>query len=191
VELVHQDRSDGRRQLRWAVEVSAAPLGGGRLVLTWHDVTDHTRLEERLRLQAFVLDRAAEGVSIVRASDATIVYANRRFSEIMGYAPDELAGRPVTEIAWELEPGDAARRAVEITTELAARGAGNFEVCNRRKDGTPVWCEAHVVSLDHPDHGKVWVSLQREMTARKAAEAVRFRRAGLRRSEPKEAAPVD
>ena len=167
------------------------PLGGGRLVLTWHDVTDHTRLEERLRLQAFVLDRAAEGVCLVRASDSTIVYANRRFSEIMGYAPGELAGRPVAEINWDGRAGRGGPAGGEITAELTARGAGNFEVCNRRKDGTPVWCEAHVVALDHPDHGTVWVSLQQEMTAPKAAAAVRFRLARLRRSDPKEAAPVD
>ena len=79
----------------------------GRLVLTWHDVTRHTRLEEQVRLQSLVLDRATEGVCLVRAADATIVHANARFTEMLGYAPGELDGRPVAEINWEDEPGEA------------------------------------------------------------------------------------
>ena len=58
---------EGLGSLGRAVDVSAAPLGGGRLVLTWHDVTRHTRLEEQVRLQSLVLDRATEGVCLVRA----------------------------------------------------------------------------------------------------------------------------
>ncbi len=151
--------------------MSAAPLGGGRLVLTWHDVTRQTRLEEQVRLQSVVLDRATEGVCLVRASDATIVHANPRFAEILGYAPGELDGRPVAEINWEDEPGDGDRLVREIAAALAAGGEGSFEVRNRRKDGSAVWCESHVVVFDHPDHGTVWVAVQRDVTKRKNGRA--------------------
>ena len=43
----------------------------------------------------------------MRASDGVIVYANHRFAEIMGYEHGELDGRPVTDITWEDEPGQA------------------------------------------------------------------------------------
>ena len=173
--------------------MSAAPLGGGRLVLTWHDVTRQTRLEEQVRLQSVVLDRATEGVCLVRASDATIVHANPRFAEILGYAPGELDGRPVAEINWEDEPGDGDRLVREIAAALAAGGEGSFEVRNRRKDGSAVWCESHVVVFDHPDHGTVWVAVQREVTKRKNGRASgtkgRFPRPRVRRSDPTGAAP--
>ena len=61
VETAHLDDARSARQPRRAVDVSAAPLGAGRLVLTWHDVTRHTRLEEQVRLQSLVLDRADGG----------------------------------------------------------------------------------------------------------------------------------
>ena len=51
-ELSYEGVLDNRRWLRRAYDVRAAPLGGGRLVLTWRDVTSHARKEQQLRLQA-------------------------------------------------------------------------------------------------------------------------------------------
>jgi len=193
VETTHLDDAGSSRQLRRAVDVSAAPLGGGRLVLTWRDVTRHTRLEEQVRLQSLVLDRATEGVCLVRASDATIVHANNRFAELLGYAPGELDGRPVGEINWEDEPGEADQLVARIAAELAAGGEGSFKVRNRRKDGSSIWCESHVVVFDHPDHGTVWVAVQQELTARHEERASgrngRFPRPRLRRSDRSAPAP--
>jgi PAS domain S-box-containing protein len=193
VETTHLDDAGSSRQLRRAVDVSAAPLGGGRLVLTWHDVTRHTQLEEQVRLQSLVLDRAAEGVCLVRASDATIVHANPRFTEILGYTPGELDGRPVAEINWEDEPGEADQLVAGIAADLAAGGEGSFQVRNRRKDGSAIWCESHVVVFEHPDHGTVWVGVHQELTPRREESAGRthgrFSRPRLRRSDRSAAAP--
>ncbi len=172
VELVHENGPPLRR----AIDLSAAPLGGGRLVLTWHDVTEQTRMGEQLRLQSLVLDGAKEGVCLVRVSDATIVYANPRFSEIMGYAAGELSGRPVADINWEDEPGEAETTVREVATELAPEGERTLQVRNRRKDGTAVWCEARIVVFDHPDHGIVWVAVQQELKGRPTATAERAHR---------------
>jgi PAS domain S-box-containing protein len=160
-----------RRRLSRSSDVRAAPLGGGRVVVTSRDVTDHTRMEEQLRLQSAVLGRAAEGVVLVRASDGTIVYANPRFTEIMGYDPGELDGRPVAEINWEDEPGDGERLVRQIMADLEHSGEASYEVRNRRKDGSLIWTEAHIVGFDHPDHGKVWVAVQQDVTSRKEAQS--------------------
>ena len=106
----------------------------------------------------------------MRASDATIVHANQRFTEMLGYAPDELDGRPVAEINWEDEPGEADELVARIAAELAATGEGSFQVRNRRKDGSAIWCESHVVVFDHPDHGTVWVAVQQERDRSPASE---------------------
>jgi PAS domain S-box-containing protein len=165
------EQLDGdRRRLRRSSDVRAAPLGGGRVVVTWRDVTDHTRMEEQLRLQSVVLGRAAEGVCLVRASDGTIVYANPRFTEILGYDPGELDGRPVAEINWEGEPGEGERLARQIMADLEHSGEASYELRNRRKDGSLIWTEAHIVGFDHPDHGKVWVAVQQDVTSRKEAQ---------------------
>ena len=159
-----------RRRLLQSSELHAAPLGGGRVVVVWRDVTEHARVDEQLRLQSTVLRRAAEGVCVVRASDATIVYANHRFAEIMGYEHGELDGRPVADINWEDEPGQAELVVKQISADLERFGEARCELRNRRKDGSLIWCEAHVVAFDHPDHGRVWVSVQHDVTSRRDAQ---------------------
>jgi PAS domain S-box-containing protein len=158
-----------RRRLLQSSELRAAPLGGGRVVVVWRDVTEHTRADEQLRLQSTVLRRAAEGVCLVRSSDAVIVYANERFEEIMGYEHGELEGRPVTDINWEDEPGQAELVAKQISADVERFGEARCELRNRRKDGSLIWCEAHVVAFDHPEHGRVWVSVQQDVTSQREA----------------------
>jgi PAS domain S-box-containing protein len=132
-------------------------------------VTDHARADEDLRLQSTALRRAADGVCVVRASDGVIVYANQRFAEIMGYEEGELDGRPVADINWEDEPGQAELIERRISADLERFGEARCELRNRRKDGGLIWCEAHVVGFDHPDHGRVWVSVQRDVSSRREA----------------------
>jgi PAS domain S-box-containing protein len=158
-----------RRRLLQSSELRAAPLGGGRVVVVWRDVTEHARADEQLRLQSTVLRRAAEGVCLVRSSDAVIVYANQRFEEILGYEHGELDGRPVTDINWEDEPGQAELVAKQIRADIERFGEARCDVRNRRKDGSLIWCEAHVVAFDHPDHGRVWVSVQQDVTSQREA----------------------
>ena len=112
---------------------------------------------------------AADGVCLVRASDGVIVYANHRFADIMGYQPGELEGRPVADINWEDEPGDAELIARQISADLERFGEARFELRNQRKDGSLIWCEARIVGFDHPDHGRVWVSVQQDVTSRREA----------------------
>jgi PAS domain S-box-containing protein len=166
-ERAYEPIDGARRRLLQSSELRAAPLGGGRVVVVWRDVTEHARADEELRLQSAVLRRAAEGVCLIRASDSMIVYTNQRFAEIMGYEPGELDGRPVAEINWEDEPGEAELVVRQIVADLERFGEARCELRNRRKDGSPIWCEAQVVAFDHPDHGRVWVSVQQDVTSKK------------------------
>ena len=137
--------------------------------MVWRDVTEHARVDEDLRLRSTVLQRAAGGVCVLRASDRVIVYANHRFAEIMGYEDGELDGTPVADINWEDEAGQAELIARQISTDLEHFGEAWCEQRNRRKDGDLIWCEARVVAFDHPDHGRVWVSVQEDVTSQREA----------------------
>ena len=106
----------------------------------------------------------------MRASDGVIVYANHRFAEMMGYEPEALDGRPVTEITWEDEPGQAELVVRQVVAAVERVGEVRCELRNRRKDGSLIWSEAHVVAFDHPDHRRVWVSVQQDVTARREAQ---------------------
>jgi len=156
-----------RRRLLQSSELRAVPLGGGRVVVVWRDVTEHARTDDNLRLQAAALGQAADAVCLVRASDGVILYSNRRFAEMIGYEEGGLDGASVADIGWEDEPGLGRR----IAEDLEQFGEARRELRNRRRDGSLIWCEAHIVALEDPDHGRVWVSVQRDVTARREARA--------------------
>jgi PAS domain S-box-containing protein len=168
------ERSTGGRRLRKAYELRAVPLGGGRLAVTWREITERKRKEDELLLRSAVLNRVAEGVCLIRPSDGVIVYANPKFDRMFGYEPGELLGRRVSELNWEDESSNK-RRPRDILSELDERGEVSYKQLNRRKDGTPVWVEAHIAAFLHPDHGKVLVAVQQDVTAREEAwETVRL-----------------
>jgi len=168
-DLAYTGPFGGASHHKRAYDARGAPLGGGRIVLSWGDTTERKPTELELHMQSAVLDLAGEGVCLIRASDTVIVYANPRFAQIFGYAPRELDGRPISVLNWEEHAGDAERHVREIVEVLERRGEASFEVRNRCKDGTPIWTEAHVTVFDHPAHGRVWATLQQESTERKEA----------------------
>jgi PAS domain S-box-containing protein len=130
------------------------------------------RSHRELALQGLIARNMAEGVCLVRASDSAIVYANHEFERMLGYSSGELEGKHVSTLNYEdgrLVPADVARG---ITRKLERSGDATYEVLNRKKDGTPVWCRAHTSSFDHPQYGKVWVAVHEDITERKRADVL-------------------
>ncbi len=133
------------------------------------DITDRRLAEEGLRLQGEIARNMEEGISLVRARDGVIVYANPKFERLFGYGPGELVGQPVELINARSvrSPENIAR---EIVSALKRGGNWNGEVHNRKKNGTEFWCHANVSSFDHPEYGPVWISVHTDITERKRAE---------------------
>jgi PAS domain S-box-containing protein len=125
--------------------------------------------EDELRLHSEILAHMVESVHLVRADDGVIVYTNRRFDSVFGYDPGELVGKHVSIIN---APGEKSSEAVadEIISSLKQAGVWSGEVQNIRKDGHSFWCYANVSTFKHPQYGKVWISVNWDITARKRAE---------------------
>ena len=111
----------------------------------------------------------AEGVYLVGAKDGIIRYTNPKFEEMFGYGEGEMLGRHVSMVnaPTDKDPEETAR---EIMEDLARSGEWHGEIENIRKDGTAFWCYANVSVSDHPDYGKVLVSVHADITERKRAE---------------------
>lgn len=130
------------------------------------------QIEKREQAERFLSEvtrNMQEGVAVVRASDETIVYANRKFEQMFGYDAGELAGQPVRVVNADTgkRPEQTAR---DIIGGLNRTGFWTGEVHNRRKDGTPFWCYASISVFQHPEHGKVWVAVHTDVTERRQAE---------------------
>jgi PAS domain S-box-containing protein len=133
------------------------------------DITERKQAEGTLRLHSEILQNLLEGVILVRASDGTIVFTNPQFERMFGYGSDELLGKPASIVN---APGEASQEAVAnaIIAELEQTGVWNGEVRNIRKDGSAFWCHANISTFEHPQFGRVWVSVHDDITKRKRAE---------------------
>jgi len=133
--------------------------------------------EETIRLQGEIVQNMAEGVQLVRSSDGAIVYVNPAVERMFGYDAGELAGKPFSLL---LAPGErgSERTADDIMQSLKDRGVWRGEVRKVKKDGTTFWCELNVSTFDHPEYGRVWVSVAENVTERKRAEEALSQLAG-------------
>jgi PAS domain S-box-containing protein len=169
VALLHEDceyvGTEGSRRLQSAHEVRAAALGADRLALVWRDITARKRADHALSLRAEALSRERDGVCIVSASNATIVYANARLEEMFGYAHGELEGRQASELDWRDETGAAAVGGMRALW----RAADRFELACSRKDGSVIWCEVTIDGFEDDDLGWCWVAVHHDITDRRAA----------------------
>ena len=127
------------------------------------DITERKRAEQQLRMQADILATLEEGVNLIDAA-GIIRYTNPKFDAMFGYAQGELPGQhaSVLNAPGETDPEQTAR---DILAALEQDGHWRGEIRNRRKDGAIFWTRANIVAVRHPRLGRVWVSVQSDITA--------------------------
>ncbi|MGM0768964.1 MAG: chemotaxis protein CheB [Pseudomonadota bacterium] len=116
----------------------------GVILLFW-DNTELLRiydsLEQAMRdnsLQARAMEAADQGIIIVdaEAEDMPIMYVNRAFTEMTGYAEQEALGRNCRFLQG---PETAPETVDAIRSCIKGQGACKELILNYRKDGTPFW----------------------------------------------------
>ncbi|UCH14943.1 MAG: PAS domain S-box protein [Bacteroidales bacterium] len=116
-----------------------------------------------------ILDNMAEGVVLVRLSDAIIIYTNSKFDEMFGYGKGELLNKHVSTI-------DAAGKkgADEIKSKLISGllkdEIWKGEAQNIRKDGTTFWSKLNVSNFKHPKFGEVCIVIHENISDQKRTE---------------------
>jgi PAS domain S-box-containing protein len=119
--------------------------------------------------RAAVFDQVAVGLA-VSSIDGRIIEVNRKFAELLGYAPDELRGRAILDITHPDDSqtsGDAMRRIAE--RRIAAM---TFEKRYIRKDGTELWSWTTGTLLEGPEGQPPYLlGVIEDIGARKRAES--------------------
>ena len=150
--------------------------------------TARSAADERLRLLESVVVNANDAVLITEAEPVDIpgpriVYANAAFTRTTGYSLEEVLGQ-TPRILQGAGTEDKARQ--RLKAALKAWKPIEVELLNYRKDGSPFWVELSIVPVaDETGWFTHWVSVQRDITERKANEetAIRFRLAEAQNQE--------
>jgi two-component system sensor kinase FixL len=133
------------------------------------DITEQRLAEERLRLDAAVIENMTDGVVVVRNRDQRIVHTNPTFDRLVGYQPGELIGQHIDVINFG-EDSNPPAITKTISQTLRATGRWSGEVLNRRKDGSTVWCRISITTFEHPVFGDIGVSIHTDITAQRQNE---------------------
>jgi PAS domain S-box-containing protein len=135
---------------------------------TAYNITEYKQAVEQLRFQSKIVKNMSEGVNLVRAGDHKIVFTNPKFDQMFGYSATELMGKHVSILNApdEEQPEEIAKKIIE---SLDKNNYWQGEIKNIKKDGTLFWSSASISQFDHPEHGKVYISIQNDITERKWA----------------------
>ncbi|MDA8384300.1 MAG: EAL domain-containing protein [Betaproteobacteria bacterium] len=119
------------------VEVSAKILPDGRWQAIVRDITERKHTEGKLRQAATVFDNTNDGI-IIADSAGRIIAVNRAFSDITGFAAEEVIAQNPRLLGSGHHDETFYR---EMWTMLKSTGQWRGEIWDRRKDGTvfPAW----------------------------------------------------
>jgi two-component system, chemotaxis family, CheB/CheR fusion protein len=147
-----------------------------RMIGAMQDLTEQKINEERLKLFQSVIENTNDGVIITKAEPfdepgPEIIYANNAMSKISGYTQNELIGsspRLMQGPDTSREELDKIRKAIENWQPVET------EIINYRKNGEEYWLNFSIVPVANEKGWFThWISIERDITARKKAEQER------------------
>jgi PAS domain S-box-containing protein len=135
---------------------------------------EEDRSVELLRLLGEAVDHLTDIVFITEAHaidgvGRRIVFVNRAFSEASGYAASEVLGKTPNITIGE---GTDRKALSRLEAALSQTRPVREDLLKYAKDGAPYWVELQILPMfDEAGHHSHWISIQRDITARKRLEA--------------------
>ncbi len=130
--------------------------GEPHLLSVTHDITERKRIEEKLKTQAVLLDKARDAIAVLDLEDR-VTYWNRGAERLYGWSTSEAIGRR----AGELLDGELGHQALDASKRVDERGDWIGEMRQLTKDGAEVVVESWwtlVRDSEGKPHSKLIVS---------------------------------
>ena len=141
--------------------------GQPAIIGTILDITARRQAEAQLLIQTTALDAAANGIVITNV-DGRILWVNKAFTRITGYAAAEAVGGKPSLLKSGQQDDDFYR---EMWTTILRGEVWRGELCNRRKDGGLYTEDMTITPVLGPE-GAIshFIAIKQDITARKQAD---------------------
>lgn len=147
---------------RW-LSLSVTPLGGQNkgAVISRYDITEQKRSDERLRILSRAADQSPLAI-VITDIHGNIEYTNPHFTDMTGYAPEDVQGRNPRMLKSGRTPGATYQ---SLWSALHAGKVWRGEFSNYRKNGELLLERAVIAPVLDP-HGQVthYVALKEDIT---------------------------
>lgn len=132
-----------------------------------HDLTRLHRAETQLLTLSAAVDQSPVAVMIAN-TDGNIEYVNRRFTQLTGYAADELIGKNPRLLRSDLTAKEQHRRLWRI---IRSGGEWRGEIQDRKKNGELYWAHQTITPL-RDAHGEIahYLAMQQDITEQKRSK---------------------
>lgn len=132
------------------------------------DITEKRRNEVQLRKLSQAVEQSPS-IVIITNRNGLIEYTNPKFTDVTGYAPEEVIGcKPSVLKSGETSPGEYN----DLWSTITKGGEWRGEFHNRRKDGELYWESASISALRDPA-GQIthFLAVKEDITERKRLQA--------------------
>ena len=161
--VFERTRSDGT-----VIEVRGTPTADGGFVTIYTDITARKQAQARLLLAEKVFDNSPEAIMITDQKNR-IVSINDAFTQITGFAPDEVIGQDPRILASGRHDAGFYKA---MWQSLARTGHWSGEIWDRKKSGDiyPKWITINAVTDQISGELTHYVAMFADITERKRAE---------------------
>ena len=151
---------------RW-LNISAYSPAPGFFAAVYDDITARRQTEAQLHIQTKALEAAANGIVITNL-EGRILWVNKAFTLITGYAAEEAIGGKPSLLKSGQHHDDFYR---EMWTTILRGEVWRGELCNRRKDGSLYTEDMTITPVPGAD-GEIshFIAIKQDITTRKQAE---------------------
>ena len=125
------------------------------------DITERKKIEDRLRLTEFAIDRFKDP-SLWVDSKGRIIYVNQQAGEMLSYSREELLSMYI----WNIDPNYPLEKYRKLWEEIRAAGSSKFESCIVAKGGFTITVEVQVSYIHFRDQ-EFLLAFTRDVTERK------------------------
>ncbi len=140
------------------------------------DITKKKTEEERLKLWETVITNTSEAIIIrdarpIEDGGLPVLFVNKAFTQMTGYTAEDIVGKTLSILNGPLTDREERDK---IRDAINNKQSGKMRVINYKKNGETYWASVSVFPLkDNSGETTHWVSIQRDITKRKIADAER------------------